>query len=173
MNFSTIPFAIDTWTVIRLPQDVSDQLSSRGMGMATVTIGAQSYMVALEPDGRGSHWFRVTNDMPANAGESVDIQLQSLKVWTRPEVPSDLAKAFASNPAANDLWNKITVKAQWEWIRWIRATHVAATRAKRIDVACSKLNKGMRRPCCFNSSACSEPAVAHNWMLREPATVSL
>jgi len=28
-----------------------------------------------------------------------------------------------------------------------------------------KLHKGMRRPCCFNRSLCSEPYVSHNWVL--------
>ena len=32
----------------------------------------------------------------------------------------------------------------------------------------NKLNKGMRRPCCFNRNLCSEPYVSHNWVLLEP-----
>lgn len=38
-------------------------------------------------------------------------------------------------------------------------------------VELNKLNKGMRRPCCFNRNLCSEPYVAHNWVLLEPTQI--
>lgn len=45
-----------------------------------------------------------------------------------------------------DQWNLITTKARWDWLRWIRATANSETRKKRIDVACSKLQKGDTNP---------------------------
>jgi hypothetical protein len=61
--------------------------------------------------------------------------------------------------------------AHHEWIRWIRSTHNPETRAKRIVVSMSKLNKGMKRPCCFNTAICTIPEVSQNskygWILRK------
>jgi hypothetical protein len=85
------------------------------------------------------------------------------------EVPGDLKKALAGSPKAQELWNDITPLAHWDWIRWIRAVKTEETRKKHIEVALDKLNKGMRRPCCFNRNLCSEPAVSKNWVLLGPS----
>ena len=81
----------------------------------------------------------------------------------------DLKKALSASQKAEDLWRDITPNARWDWIRWIRAVKTPETRQKHIEVALSKLNKGMRRPCCFNRNLCSEPYVSHNWVLSEPS----
>jgi len=166
IKFTTTPFNVQKWTVILLPNGASDQLSSRSMGMATCTVDGQRFEAALEPDGRGSHWFRV-DTKGIEAGKSVDVTIEPTDVWSRPETPKDLVAAFKKNPKAEALWPKITPKAQWEWVRWIRSTKQAETRQRRVEVACSKMNRGMRRPCCFNSGVCTEPYVSHNWQLLE------
>jgi hypothetical protein len=83
-------------------------------------------------------------------------------------VPADLKNARAAVPQAHTLWMTITPQAQWDWIRWIRATTQPETRRRRIEVACAKLTAGVRRPCCFNRNLCTEPYVSQNWVLREP-----
>jgi hypothetical protein len=80
-----------------------------------------------------------------------------------------LKKALAGDPKAHALWEDITPGARWDWIRWVRAVKTPETRQKHIRVALDKLDKGMRRPCCFNRNLCSEPSVSHNWVLLEPA----
>ena len=62
-------------------------------------------------------------------------------------------------------WETITVKAKWEWIRWVRSTQQAKTRATRISAACDKLVKGMKRPCCFVQTRCSIPELSKNGKL--------
>lgn len=176
ISFEATPYNIASWTVLVLPKAESAKLSSRGMNMTRGTIEGQSFEAPLEPDGRGSHWFRVDDALKQKAnieaGDTVTVELEPLASWSRPEVPADLAKALAKAPEAQELWEKITPKAQWEWVRWIRATKNPQTRQRRIEVACSKLTRGDRRPCCFNSGACTEPYVSHNWMLLEPAKVA-
>ena len=86
-------------------------------------------------------------------------------------IPEDLKKALETSPKAGALWNDITPLARWDWIRWIRAVKTEETRQNHIEVALDKLNKGMRRPCCFNRNLCSEPYVSHNWKLLEPEQV--
>jgi hypothetical protein len=174
IRFKTELFTIHDWTVLLLPQSASAQFSSRGMVLVEGTINDKPLKAALEPDGRGSHWFRVDKALQEaagiKAGDTVSVELEPAKEWWRPDAPDDLKKALAKAPKAQRLWNNITPKAQWEWIRWIRGAKQAETYQKHIEVAISKLNSGMRRPCCFNSSMCSEPYVASSkWALLEPA----
>src|SRR6266508_281884 len=89
-------------------------------------------------------------------------------VLTHNEVPADLKSALTDSPQVHKLWMDITPMARWDWIRWIRATKQPETRKRRIEVACSKLKAGTRRPCCFNRNLCTEPSVSNNGMLLEP-----
>lgn len=163
---------IGDWTILRLPQSASAKLPSRGLNMVKGTINGLRFQTALEPDGKSSHWFKVdkTTRKAANvaAGDTVCLSIESTKEWSEPEMPADLKRALAADPQARDLWVDITPMARWEWIRWIRATNRSETREKRIEVACSKLESGMRRPCCFNSSMCTEPSVSKNGVLLDP-----
>lgn len=165
-------FTIGSWTLLRLPTSASAQLPSRGMIMVEGTINGSRFHAPLEPDGKGSHWFRVDDTMReaagADAGDTVTLVIEPAKEWPEPEVPADLKTALAAVPQAYTLWTKITPHAQWDWIRWIRATNQLETRRRRIEGACSKLKAGERRPCCFNRNLCTEPYVSHNWVLCEP-----
>ena len=141
--------------------------------MVEGTINGFSFQTALEPDGRGSHWFRVDNNLSkaadASVGDTVKLELESTKKWPEPEVPADIQKALAADSKAHVLWVKITPLARWEWIRWIRATNQQETRTRRIGVALSKLKGGERRPCCWNRNLSTEPSVSKNGVLLEPA----
>ena len=179
IRFETRLFTIDSWTILRLPESVSVKLPSRGMTMVQGTINGVPFQAVLEPDGRyapgqrSSHWFapdkKVLDDASAKAGDTVHVSLGPTTEWIEPEVPEDLEKALATSPKADALWKDITPMARWDWIRWIRAVKTPETRQKHIEVAMSKLNKGMRRPCCFNRNLCSEPHVSQNWVLLEPS----
>jgi hypothetical protein len=176
-NMSTIGFEaklfkIGSWTILRLPESASAKLPSRGMTMVKGTINDFRFQAALEPDGKGSHWFRVDQTMldaaRAATGDTVTLAIEPSREWPEPEVPADLKKALAAAPQAHTLWMKITPNAQWDWIRWIRATKQPETRRRRIEVACSKLKAGERRPCCFNRNLCTEPYVSNKGVLLEP-----
>jgi hypothetical protein len=133
----------------------------------------------LEPDGhygsgkKPSHWFRpdkkLLDDAQAEAGDTVEVSLEPTKDWIEPEVPADVKKALSTSAKAEALWKDITPLARWDWIRWIRAVKNEGTRTKHLEVMLDKLNRGMRRPCCFNRNLCSEPAVSRNWALLETA----
>ena len=178
IRFETKLFKIRDWTILRLPEDASVKLPSRGMIMVKGTLNGLPFKTLLEPDGkygqglRPSHWFKpdkkLLDDAHASAGDTVQVSLESTKEWIEPEMPADVKKALKTSPKADALWQDITPIARWDWIRWIRAVKTPQTRKKHIEVALDKLNKGMRRPCCFNRNLCSEPYVSHNWALLEP-----
>lgn len=183
INFETTLFNINDWTLLRLPVSASAELPSRGMTMVSGTLNGVPFQAVLEPDGRyapgqqiSSHWFRpdaaLLDAASAKAGDTVQVSMEVTPEWIEPEVPEDLKSALASSPKAEALWHDITPLARWDWIRWIRAVKTEETRQKHIEVALDKLNKGMRRPCCFNRNLCSEPYVSHNWALLEPEPVT-
>ena len=191
IRFETKLFKIGDWTILRLPESASARLPSRGMTMVSGTINGIPFKAVLEPDGRygpgkqPSHWFRPDQKLldgaraaagpPASdmlkalrSGDTVQVSLEPTKEWIEPEVPEDLKKALETSHKAEALWRDITPMARWDWIRWVRAVKTPQTRRKHIEVMLDKLNKGMRRPCCFNRNLCSEPYVSHNWVLLEP-----
>lgn len=173
IRFEAKLLKIGSWTILRLPGGASAKLPSRGQVMVEGTINGSHLQTPLEPDGKLSHWFRVDKPMleviKAAVGDTVTLAIEPVKEWPEPDVPADLHKALASSPKAHDLWKQVTPMAHWEWIRWIRSTGRQETRERRIKVACSKLEHGERRPCCWNRNLCTEPSVSKSGVLLEPA----
>ncbi|MBI5122819.1 DUF1905 domain-containing protein [Candidatus Roizmanbacteria bacterium] len=171
IRFSAPLFKIGSLIILLLPESASAKFPSRGMVMVKGTINGFPFQSALEPDGRGSHWFKVDNVLldgaRADVGDTVQFEIESVKDWPEPNVPEDLHKALTSSPEVYSLWKKVTPMARWDWIRWIGATKNPETRKKRIEVELSKLKKGEKRPCCFNRSMCCDPSVSKNGLLLE------
>lgn len=158
---------IDSSNIVRLPQAASDKLPSRGMTMVEGTINGSPFVSPLEPDGKKSHWFKLEKSNGIKIGETLTIKINPIKDWPEPIVPNDIKKGLSNSKVAQNLWNDITPMARWDWIRWINSTKNPVTRNHRIDVMCSKLNKGNRRPCCFNRTECTDPLLSNKGILLE------
>jgi len=172
IRFESTPIKIGDWTILRLPESASAKLPSRGMTLVEGTVNGFRSKIVLEPDGKGSHWFKVDSKLrkaaSINAGGKVKMEFEPSKEWPEPQVPADLKKALVADPQVYDLWTDITPMARWDWLRWIRSTNNQETRRRRIEVALSKLKADKRRPCCFNRNLCTEPDVSKNGILIEP-----
>jgi hypothetical protein len=172
VQFEAKPYKIGTWTVLRLPPAASAKLPSRGQVMTTGTINGVALQTALEPDGAGSHWFRVDKSLQKSAkvssGSTARLTLASTKDWPEPTIPADWQTALGANARVKALWEDITPMSRWEWLRWIGSTKQADTRKQRIQVSCDKLLKGWRRPCCFNRNMSCVPDVSKNGVLLPP-----
>src|SRR5260221_14792352 len=172
IRFEAKLFKLGSWTLLKLPKSASAKLPSRGMTMVEGTINGFHFQAALEPDGKGSHWFKVDKTMREAAGadavDTVTLAIEPTREWPEPKVPTDLKKALTTTPQAHTLWMDITPMARWGWISWIGSTKQPETRRRRIETACSKLKAGERRPCCFNRTLCTEPSVSNNEALLEP-----
>lgn len=160
---------INDTILIKLPKSASEKLASRGMVMVIGSINGFNFETALEPDGKGSHWFGIDEKfhqgIKADVGQVVHVEIEPTKDWPEPELPTDLKQALRDSPAVNALWLDITPMARWDWIRWIRSTKNPQTRQKRIEVAFSKLKAGSRRPCCFNRTECTDPTLSNKGIL--------
>lgn len=174
ISFEATPYMIGEWTILHLPDSASEKLPSRGQVMVKGTINGHDLQQVLEPDGSWGHWFKVDEMLQkavgVSAGGTVTLEIAPSKDWPEPDIPDDFSKALAAAPSTvRDLWTKITPMARWEWIRWVNATSITETRARRVEVSISKLRSGKRRPCCFNLAACTDPDLAKNGRLIEPA----
>lgn len=144
------------WTFLVLPKDASEKLPSRSMQSVDGTLNGTVFQTTLEPDGQGSHWMKVDDALRkkagAKAGDSVKVEMEPVKDEPEPNVPADIQNALNDNPKALHTWNDITAVARRDWIHWITSGKKAETRPKRIVTAIDKLQKGMRRACCFDRS---------------------
>jgi hypothetical protein len=174
IRFDATLYAIDKWTVLRLPSKASMELPSRGQVAVKGTVNGKGFETVLEPDGYSGHWMRLDGKLKRNAalrpGDTARLEIEVLKDWPEPNVPQDLETALATAPQKiQDLWQGITPMARWEWVRWVNATQNADTRKRRVEVSISKMKSGKRRPCCFNLAACTDPNLSTNGRLIEPA----
>ncbi|KAF1706964.1 YdeI/OmpD-associated family protein [Pseudoxanthomonas sacheonensis] len=144
------------WTFLVLPAAASKKLPTRSMVTVDGTLAGQPFQATLEPDGQGSHWFKIEKALReaagVAAGDTIALEMAPVEKEPEPKVPADLKQALAANPAAKAMWGEITAVARRDWIHWITSGKKAETRVKRIGVACDKLACGNRRACCFDRS---------------------
>ncbi|PKN71767.1 MAG: hypothetical protein CVU50_10055 [Candidatus Cloacimonetes bacterium HGW-Cloacimonetes-3] len=173
IRFNATLYSIRSWQILSLPAEASNKLSSRAIVMVTGTIQGFSFQAPLEPDGKGSHWLRVSKAMLSGAntsvGETLNMVIEQSRDWPEPDVPPDFRAELAKDPAAFKQWLEVTVKAHWDWVRWINSAKQPETRKRRIGIALDKLRKGIKRPCCFNRNMCTELYVSHNGVLSNPS----
>ncbi|HXJ48742.1 MAG TPA: YdeI/OmpD-associated family protein [Candidatus Acidoferrum sp.] len=174
IRFDATLYTIDKSTILRLPENASRKLPSRGQVAVEGTINGHRFETVLEPDGDFGHWMRIDrklkNSAAVNAGDTATLEIEALESWPEPSVPRDLETALAAAPQKiKELWKEVTPMARWEWVRWVNATQNPDTRRRRVEVSISKMKSGKRRPCCFNLAACTDPNLSKNGRLTEPA----
>ena len=162
---------IGSRTILRLPDDASAKLPSRGQVAVEGVMNRHAFQTVLEPDGRRGHWLRVDKTLrqvlALSEGDTVAVEVEPTKDWPEPDIPEDFQTALADAPDISELWKNITPMARWEWVRWISATKNPETRKRRVLVGISKLRSGKRRPCCFDLAACTDPDLSKNGRLVE------
>ena len=173
VRFDATLCVVGGWTILRLPEEASGQLPSRGQVAVQGTIDGREFRAVLEPDGCGGHWVRIDRELQrtagVEAGDVVTLDIEPTRDWPEPTIPQDFETALTAAPQKiRKLWKDITPMARWEWVRWINATRNPDTRRRRVEVSISKMSSGKRRPCCFNLAACTDPDLSRNGRLLEP-----
>ncbi len=157
--------------IVRLPDEASQALPSRGQVAVDAELDGHAFSTVLEPDGRKGHWIavdeRLRAALPLEDGASVPGEVTPTKEWPEPEVPDDLGAALAGAPDVQDTWHDITPMARWEWVRWVGATKNPETRERRVEVSLDKMRHGKRRPCCFDLASCTDPELSRSGKLVE------
>ena len=157
--------------LLRLSNEISQALPSRGMVMMEGRINGLPITAPAEPDGRGSHFIIIPAELADRAalrpGDRLNVVLSPAAIWPEPELPADFLEALTGSGLI-DRWQACTVRGRWEWLRWLRATGNSETRQHRIAVACDKLRKSEKRPCCFNAAACTVMEVSKSGILMDP-----
>ncbi len=145
-----------SWTFLVLPDKASARLPTRGRTTVDGTLNGYHFQAPLEPDGRKSHWLKVTKKLReaagAQAGDVVLLEIMPVEKEPEPQVPADLRQALAATPQARVVWSDITPLARRDWIDWITSAKQPETRARRVENACQMLSSGKRRVCCFDRS---------------------
>lgn len=171
ISFTSLVQQIGPWPILRLPEDASARLPSRGQVAVEGLINGHAFQAVLEPDGIRGHWLKLDEKLKTALGVNEDgvvvLEIEPTKVWPEPDIPKDFETALADASGASELWTDITPMARWEWVRWINATKNPETRRRRIEVGISKLRSGKRRPCCFDLAACTDPDLSKNGRLVE------
>lgn len=166
--FEAVLLKLESKNIVKLPLLSSEQLPSRGMVMVQGTMNGVPFHAPLEPDGKGSHWFEVSDELRKETGvvlgQTLSFGIEPITEWLEPVIPEDIMDAIIKEGLIHP-WNSLTTKARWEWLRWIRSTKSPSTRQKRIEVACSKLHKGDKRPCCFDATRCTVPEISKSGVL--------
>lgn len=167
--FSARAEVLNDRPILRLPADSSAELPSRGQVAARATANGVDFTTVVEPDGMRGHWINVDDrlweQLNVVVDEVVEVTLTPTKEWPETSIPDDFQSALGDDPDLAEVWVGLTPMARWEWVRWIQATKNPDTRARRVEVAISKLESGNRRPCCFDLASCTDPELSKSGKL--------
>lgn len=146
----------ESWAFVLLPKSVSEKLPRRGRTSVEGTINGHRFQAMLEPDGKLSHWLKISQALSKAAGvkvgDTVVLEIAPMEKELEPELPPDFRKALAASPKAKSVWDATTTVARIDWIHWIESAKQEKTRKSRIESACDMLASGKKRVCCFDVS---------------------
>ena len=156
---------------MRLPSEASQRLPSRGQVAVQGAINGHEFRTVLEPDGVKGHWMKVPPELQHAAGVTAGDVVEprhrggsGLAGARRSTGPGSSAgrrpSADPGHVAGHHADGAVGVGALGLCDR------TPVTRQRRVDVTISKMTSGKRRPCCFDLSACTDPAVSKNGKLR-------
>jgi hypothetical protein len=120
------------------------------------TLNGRRFQATLEPDGRLSHWLKVSLELRkasgVEVGETVTVEVAPVEKEPEPKLPPDLLEALTASPKALAVWKATTTTARIDWIHWIESAKQSKTRKSRVENACDMLASGKKRVCCFDPS---------------------
>lgn len=120
VRFKAVLLRPDRSTIVRLPEQASRALPSRGQVAVEGTINGHPFKTVVEPDGNSGHWIRIEGKLQKAAalkpGETAVLELEALDEWPEPDVPPDFQRALTAAPERiQAVWKDITPMARWEW----------------------------------------------------------
>ena len=144
------------WSFLVLPAEASAKLPTRSQVTVDGKLDGHAFQATLEPDGQGSHWLKVEKKLREAAGVSVGdtvaLEVAPVAVEPEPKVaarhPQGAGRAPGRQGAVGHPHSGRA--ARLDPVDDLRQE--GETRVKRIATACSQLESGKRRACCFDRS---------------------
>ena len=171
VRFDAPVSAIGRWTIVRLPEEASKQLPSRGQVAVTGTINGHKFQTVVEPDGMFGHWIKVEAKLQKAAalktGDNATVDIALRQAWPEPRVPPTCWRPWRRRHPTFRRSGQRSPRWHVGNGGWVNETKNPGTRKRRVEVTISKMSNGKRRPCCFNLSACTDPDLAKNGRLAE------
>jgi hypothetical protein len=141
---STIELGGKTATGFEVPADVVEKLGSTKRPPVRVTIGRHTYRSTIATmGGRFLLPLSAENREAAGVAAGDDVKV-SVELDTEPrevEVPTDLAKALAKDPAAKRRFDSLSYSHKRRHVLVIEEAKAPETRARRIDKAVAMLRE--------------------------------
>jgi Domain of unknown function (DUF1905) len=100
-------------TILRLPDDASAKLPSRGQVAVKGVMNGHAFQTVLEPDGRRGHWLKVDKELrqalAVSKGDTVALKVEPTRDWPEPDVPEDFQTALGNAADISELWKGMSV----------------------------------------------------------------
>jgi hypothetical protein len=83
VRFEATTYAIDGSTILRLPENASTQLPSRGQVAVQATVNGHACQTVAEPDGESGHWWVNATRNPGTRQRRVEVGISKLQSGKR------------------------------------------------------------------------------------------
>jgi len=147
MKFTTTVQGSGNKTGIEVPEQVVSELGAGKRPPVVVTINGKSYRSSIAVMG-GQNLISLSaanrEFVGAEAGDTVDVDLE---LDTQPrivEVPGDLAAAMAAEPAAQEFYATLSYSAQRRYVEPLGEAKTPETRSRRIAKVVEDLKAGTK-----------------------------
>lgn len=137
-----------TWTYVTVPFNVETVFGTRGRVAVSGKIDEQTFRGTLLPHGDGRHILVVNKELrdkiEKHSGASVKIQIDLDTAPRVVELPDELTKVLKTNPAAGNLFKKLSSSRQKGFAEWIQSAKKQPTREQRAAKAVDMILTGSR-----------------------------
>jgi hypothetical protein len=134
-----------TATGIQVPDEVVEQLGAGKRPPVRVTIGSYTYRTTVAPMG-GQFWIPVSAENRAgagiNAGDEIDVDIESDTEPREVTVPEDLAAALEAEPAAKQAFDKLSYSNRRLHVLSVQDAKTPETRQRRVEKVMTALRGG-------------------------------
>jgi hypothetical protein len=134
-----------TATGIKVPDEVVEQLGAGKRPPVRVTIGSYTYRTTVAPMG-GQFWIPVSAENRAgagiNAGDELDVDIESDTEPREVTVPEDLAAALEAEPAAKQAFDKLSYSNRRLHVLSVQDAKTPETRQRRVEKVMTALRGG-------------------------------
>ena len=130
------------WTFVRVPFSVADEFGIKGQAPVKGTINGVPFENFLLPQGEGVHILVVKKEIRdkagVTAGDVAEVTLERDTIPRQVDIPSELTEALQSQPAALEIFEKVSYSHRKDFCDHVVRAKRPETRTRRA-VKCVEL----------------------------------